>query len=69
MTEQVAIELDYSSAAKCGHTQEERASMLLFILAAGANNLEALKASPDPIILPTGANNPAPGESLEEDTL
>ncbi len=40
MTEQVAIELDYSTAAKCGHTQDDRASMLVFILATGANNPE-----------------------------
>lgn len=58
MTEQVAIELDYSTAAKCGHTQEERANMLLFILAAGANNLEAANNSPEPLLLATGANNP-----------
>ena len=68
MTEQVAIELDYSTAAKCGHTQEERANMLLFILAAGANNLEADQASPDPIIFASGANNPAAG-APEEATL
>lgn len=58
MTEQVAIELDYSTAAKCGHTQDDRASMLVFILATGANNLEAAHASPEPILLATGANNP-----------
>lgn len=68
MTEQVAIELDYSTAAKCGHTQDDRASMLVFILATGANNLEAAQASPDPIILPPGANNPAAG-APEEATL
>ena len=58
MTEQVAIELDYSTAAKCGHTQDDRASMLVFILAMGASNLEAAHNSPEPLLLATGANNP-----------
>lgn len=58
MNEKIAIELDYSTAAKCGHTQDERASMLVFILAEGANNLEAAHASPEPFLLGAGANNP-----------